>query len=370
MDIKAEAHKRLFQEVIDTGLCTLCGGCCGGCPYLVSYKGKIARLDDCTLSEGQCYQTCPRTYTDMNAISQQIFGVPYVEDEIGIVNEIFLARSTDAKTREKGQDGGTVTTLLSLALDEGILDAVVEAKMADDKIPQGFIARNREELLECAGVSYEPSPVLETLNSLPKESTERLGIVGLPCQVTCVAKMKTCPPKNRVNMENIKVVIGLFCGWTLTNGFHQFLQQRFDLSQAIKFDIPHHPGHTFDMYTESGKESVELNEIRQYINNACNYCWDMTAEFADISIGSGRAMFKGWNTVIVRTKAGARLTDIAKAKYALETQPIPIESVNNLKQAALNKKKRTLNNIIARSGDKKNLLYLGLPQNVVDKVLA
>ncbi len=370
MDTQPPAANKLLNEVVDTGLCCLCGGCSGGCPYLVPYQGRIARLDDCTLTEGQCYQYCPRTLTDMDAISDHIFGLPYSEDEIGVVQEAFLARSTDPEIRDKGQDGGTVTALLSLALDEGLIDAAVETRMTDDRTPQGFIARSTEDFLSCAGVSYEPSPVLHTFNSLPKESTERLAIVGLPCHVACVAKMKTYPPSNRVNMDNVKVVIGLFCGWTLANGFHRFLQDRFNLSQDARFDIPHHPAHTFDVYTESGKESVELDDIRRYINDACSYCWDMTAEFADVSVGSGRTAFRGWNTVIVRTRDGQRVTDIAKAKYALETQPLPTESLDNLRRASLNKKKRALASIIARTGDRDNLLYLGLPRNVVDRVLA
>lgn len=100
MDTKTKDCKELLNEVIDTGLCTLCGACTGGCPYLVSYKGKIVLLDNCALSEGQCYEYCPRTYTDMDAISQQVFGVPYSEDELGTTKEVLIARSTDAQIRE------------------------------------------------------------------------------------------------------------------------------------------------------------------------------------------------------------------------------------------------------------------------------
>ena len=96
----------LMDEVVDTGLCAFCGACTGACPYRVTYKGRVVLLDNCTISDGQCYTYCPRTYTDMDAMSKKIFGVPYSEDEIGTAREIFLARSTDAKVHEKGQDGG------------------------------------------------------------------------------------------------------------------------------------------------------------------------------------------------------------------------------------------------------------------------
>ena len=368
--MEAKSARELFEGVIDAGLCASCGGCTGGCPYLLPYRGRIVLMDNCLLSDGQCYQYCPRTYTDMEAVSQKVLGVPFSEDEFGIVREIFLARSTDAEIHEKGQDGGTVTALLSVALAEGIIDGVVETKMDENKIPHGFIARNREELLECTGVSYEPSPVLEALNRLPQESAEKLAVVGLPCHVASISKMKTYPPKNRMNIDNVKLVLGLFCGWELSGEFHQFLEENFDLSKVVKFDIPHHPAHTFDVYyAKSDKKSVELEDIGQYINEACSYCWDMTAEFADISVGSGRARFKGWNTVIIRSKAGAELMDIARKKGALETQPIPVESVDNLKRASLNKKKRALSSIVAKTGDKKNLLYLGISAGLAEKLL-
>jgi coenzyme F420 hydrogenase subunit beta len=367
--VTESASKKLHEEVIDNGLCTLCGGCTGFCPYIVSHEGGVVRLHRCDLTEGQCYHYCPRTFTDMDALSRHIFGIPYGEDEIGNVRELFLARSTDQEIRRKAQDGGIVTTLLSLALAEGMIDGAVETKLDDEKIPHGCIARTREELLECAGVSYEPSPVIEVFNNLSRKSTEKLGLVGLPCHVACVSKMKLLPPTNRASIEHVKLVIGLFCGWTLSHGFHQFLQERFDLAKAIKFDIPHHPAHSFDVYTASDKESVDLDEISRYINKACGYCFDMTAEFADISVGSGRAAFKGWNTVIIRTKAGAELLDIAKGRKDLETQPIPDESLANLRRASLNKKKNALNSIIAKTGSAKDLGYLGISADLINKLL-
>jgi coenzyme F420 hydrogenase subunit beta len=369
MDAEIKGAKNLFSEVIEAGLCSLCGACAGGCPYMVTYRGNVVALDNCTVSKGQCYQYCPHTYTDINEVSQHIFGLPYGEDEIGTVKEIFLARTTDSKIRQKAQDGGTVTTLFSLALSEGMIDAVLETKMSQDKVPAGFLAHNKKELLECAGVSYEPSPVLETLNHL-KGSTEKLGIVGVPCQVAGLAKMKTYPPKNRFNMENARLVVGLFCGWSLANGFHQFMKEHFELDKATKFDVPHSPGHTFDVYTKLNMKSVEIEEIRPYINKSCSFCWDMTSEFADISVGSGRTMFKGWNTVIVRSKAGAELMAIARAKKALETQAIPADSLDNLRRASRNKKRNALNNIKAKTGGNGDLLYLGLPRGMVDKLLA
>lgn len=370
MDIQVKGSKELFHEVIDRGLCTLCGACTGGCPYLVSYRGRIVLLDNCTLSEGQCYKYCPRTYTDMDAISQRVFGVPYSEDELGTVKEVLMSRSTDPNIRERAQYGGTVTALLSLALTEGFIDSTIMTRTSNDKTPIAFIAKSAEEVLQGSGSNYMACPVLQTYNHLPKESNHSLGIVTMPCQALALAKMKTESPENRISIENVRLVIGLFCTWALCpDGFHQFLRENLDLTQVKKFDIPPPPANRFDAYTSSGTISFPLEQIRKFTMPTCAYCLDMTSEFSDISVGSVEGI-EGWNTVIIRTDAGAELVEMAKAKGKLETDNLPPQNLAHLKEASLLKKKRALKEIVHRSGNKQDLLYLGLAQTLTDKLLA
>lgn len=191
----------------------------------------------------------------------------------------------------------------------------------------------------------------------------------MPCQVLAISKMKIEPPQNRFSINNVKLVIGLFCTWALSpDGFHQFLREKLDLPGVTKFDIPPPPANRFDAYTPSGKVSFPLDQIRQFTMPACAYCLDMTSEFADISVGSVEGI-EGWNTVIIRTDAGAELMETARAKGKLETANLSPENLSHLKEAALLKKKRALQEIINRSGDKKNLLYIGLSPSLVDKLL-
>jgi len=286
MDMQVKGLKELFHEVIDRGLCTLCGACAGGCPYLVSYKGRIVFLDNCTLSEGQCYKYCPRTYTDMDAISQQIFGVQYGEDELGTAKEVLMARSTDANIKQRAQYGGTVTTLLSLALAEHLIDSAIMTRTSDDKTPITFIAKSAEEVLQSTGSNYMACPVLQTYNHLPKESNHNLGIVAMPCQTLALAKMKTEPPRNRIGVNHAKLVIGLFCTWALSpDGFYTFLKENLDILQVNRFDIPPPPANQFNVYTQSGLISFPLEQIRKFTLPTCAYCLDMTSEFSDISVG-------------------------------------------------------------------------------------
>lgn len=370
MATEAKGCKDLVKEVTEAGLCTLCGACAGGCPYLDYYKGRIVLLDNCTLSDGQCYKYCPRTYVDMDKVSQKIFGRPYNHEEIGTVKEIFMARSTDTRIRKIAQYGGVVTTLLILALKEGLIDNVVLTKTSENKTVNPVLVQSEKEIRQCAGSNYMACPVLTKYNQIPKDNNNAIGIVGLPCQVLAVAKMKLSPPINRVSIDNVKLIVGLFCTWALSpNKFHRFLGEKFNLLQVKKFDIPPPPANRFDVYTTSGKISLPLDEIRTFTMPACAYCLDMTSEFADISIGSAEGI-EGWNTVIVRTDAGAELVKIAKAKSKLETGNLPSENLAHLKEAALLKKKRALKELAKKSGDETNLLYIGLPPNLATRLLA
>jgi coenzyme F420 hydrogenase subunit beta len=371
MAIKAKGCQDLVTEVIDTRLCALCGACTGNCPYLAYHNGRVALLDNCTRTdEAQCYEYCPRTYTDMDAISRKIFGTPYGDNEIGTVKAVFMARATDAVVTKKAQYGGVVTTLLSLALAEGLIDGAVLTKTSDDKTPAPFLAQSFDDVLQCAGSSYMACPVLGRYNQIPKEDSSKLGIVAMPCQVLSVAKMKAEPPNNRVSIGNVKLVIGLFCTWALSpDKFYRFLKENLDLAKVKEFDIPPPPANRFDVFTASGKTSFPLEQIREFTMPACAYCLDMTSEFADISVGSVEGT-EGWNTVIVRTDAGANLVEIAKKKGKLQIDKLPASNLEHLKEAALLKKKRALNEIVKRSGDKNNLLYLGQSPQLTKKLLA
>ncbi|MFW6126491.1 MAG: Coenzyme F420 hydrogenase/dehydrogenase, beta subunit C-terminal domain [Chloroflexota bacterium] len=346
--MEAYAPVRLRQEVMDEGLCPLCGGCAGACPYLGQYRGRIVQLDCCTLVDGSCYQWCPRTYTDVDALSQSLFGVPFGESELGVVRESVLARSTDERTRERESGGGVVSALLGVALDEGMIDAaIVTGESSDERADgllernvasglsrtqglTGLLARSKEQVVTSMEAGLATARVLPTLNSVPKEASERYGIVSLPCQVASLAKRRMLPPEGRVSMDNVKVVVGLFC---------------------------------------ATKRQLEPGESREETNRACSYCWDLTAEFADISVGSGRAKFKDWNTVLARSDTGAKLLELARAKGVLESQALPTESLAVEQKASLNKKRRAAKNLVEKTGDRRNLLYWGMREEVAEALL-
>jgi len=74
----------------------------------------------------------------------------------------------------------------------------------------------------------------------------------------------------------------------------------------------------------------------------------------------------------VRTKVGTDLMELAKKKGELEIGALPAANLAHLKEAAMIKKKRNLGEIVKRTGDQKNLLYLvfrsKLPINCLNRI--
>jgi coenzyme F420 hydrogenase subunit beta len=371
MSLDVKASRELQSEVLARSLCSLCGACVGMCPYWATYKGRVVGLDECNLTQGRCYVFCPRTSLDLELLSQTLFGVPYAADELGTTQQITMARAKDDGIRAKAQYGGTVTALTSFALEQGLIDAAVLTASDDGMLPGGALATSAAQVRDRAGSNYVASPTLAAFNrESGRQDIQRIGVVATPCQALALAKMRASPLENRNNVDKLKLVIGLFCTWALRyDDFARFLAEKVPLGRIVKFDIPPPPANVFQVFIDSQRLDIPLDQVRPFIRSGCEVCLDMTAEFSDISVGAAEGV-AGWNTLIVRTNAGRELVEAAKAKGVIETQPLPDQNLAHLKEASLNKKKRGLKKVIEATGSEENLLYLKLSSEALTGLLA
>jgi coenzyme F420 hydrogenase subunit beta len=370
MALEVKGCRELQREVLARDLCTMCGACVGMCPYLVAYRGRVVALDECDLHEGRCYVFCPRTSLDLDLLSQTVFGVPYAADELGTVQEIVMTRARDEGIRSKAQFGGTVTALTSFALDQGLIDSAVLTASDDNILPSGTLAISTTQVRNCAGSNFVAAPTLAAFNREAEGDIQRIGVVATPCQALALAKMRASPLENRNNIDKLKLVIGLFCTWALRyEELARFLADKVPLRQIVKFDIPPPPANLLQVFTNSGRTDIPLDDVRPFVRPTCDVCIDMTAEFTDISVGSAEGV-EGWNTLIIRSDVGRELVESARAKGVIETAPLPEQNIAHLKEASLLKKQRGLKKIIETTGSDEDLLYLKLASEAVKGLLS
>jgi coenzyme F420 hydrogenase subunit beta len=181
--------------------------------------------------------------------------------------------------------------------------------------------------------------------------------------------------EDAAKIDQLKLVIGLYCGWTLSAEKYTklLLQKNIDLESITGMDVPAGKN-VLELYTNNDSKSIPIDEVQDCIREACLYCMDSTAEYADVSVGSAR--FAGnweevrhWNQLIVRTAKGRELVELAIKRGVLEVREASAESLKELKDAAVKKKKEALKNIIQKSGSVKKLLYLDSRDPAVQKYL-
>jgi coenzyme F420 hydrogenase subunit beta len=360
--------KGLEEKVISQDLCAACGACLSLCPYLRSWKGRVVKLDNCNLEEGRCFAYCPRSDVDLDEIYQKILGKSYEEIEMGPARKIMMARTRDRQITKKAQTGGVVSALFDFALKEGIIQSGILTPRDGNLLPQGKIIKSRREILSCAGSSYVSGPTLEALNRGPWKGKERIGIVGLPCQVLALARMKASKLDKRTPIDRVDLVIGLFCTWALDyKPFMAFLNTRVNGLPIKKLNITPPPERILEVAAGNKLVRIPVDDIRSFIRPACRVCMDMTAELSDISVGTVEGK-EGWNTVIVRTAMGEGLLKRAKKAGIIETRPLPKENLNHLIEASLLKKRRALDALKERGGIEKG--YLTLSADLVKRILS
>jgi len=382
----------LEKEVLNEGLCTSCGACVNICPYIKVIKDRVAVIEPCGITDGKCYDFCPRTMTDIAELDRKVFGQERSDSSLGSYISIEMAQAKDIETRSRAQYGGEVSALTAYAISKGEVGATVLTKPLNGSImPRAVVVEESSQVLGCAGSNYIASATMAVLNEAMKPRLEQmrqptrenaatlaglnkavrhqtgsLGIVGMPCQILALRKMQASNHENGANA--VKLAIGLFCTWALSyKGFYNFLRGKLDPAQIKRLDIPPPPANKLVVDTGSDKIEFPLDDIRGCIKPACGICFDMTSEFADLSVGMVEDD-KDWNTLIVRTPAAKRLVDKAKEDGIIETKPLPEENLSHLREASLLKKKRALDEIVKRTGDENNLLYLRLPDTVLRNI--
>lgn len=329
----------LEQEVIDRGLCTVCGACVGVCPYHLDYRGKVATLFECDLDRGQCYAVCPHTDVDRVELARVLFDAEPVDSPLGRCRTMRAARAGDLFSGHRFQNGGTVSALMVFALEEGMIEAAVLTGQVGN-LPEPKLVTDRRGVIDCATTRYMATPTLSAVNRAVHDGRRRLGVVGTGCQTQALAVIRSNPLGKTEFKEAIGLSLGLFCTWSLdTRRFLAYLENHLTGEKILGMDVPPPPAETMVVETASGRIEFPLAEIRDLIPPGCAFCGDMTAEWADVSVGAleGRP---GWNTLLVRSKNGERWVASAAAAGYLELAELPRENLEQLIRGAQNKRIR------------------------------
>lgn len=322
----------LKKQVIETGLCTTCGACIASCEeHALSMVNDRPRLTGkCTVC-GVCFHQCPKTVTTTPQL-------------IGNFIDAFKARSLLPEAKQKGQDGGVVTSLLLYLIRENMIDGAVTT-IKDPAVPwkpKPIIAQNEEDVLSSAGSIYSQSQAVGKLLDAIRSGMHSVAFVGCPCNIDAVTKMQDSPyGLVRLFMRSSVLKIGLFCMDAFSyDRLKHFLEveNKMPMEDIRKMTISKGKFHFIPKEGAGDVISYSVHELDRLRSSSCWYCVDLSAENADIAVGSVGAP-DGSNAVIVRTGLGMEILQDAAALGYIELEPLknfnPILNLANKKKIQL-----------------------------------
>jgi len=317
-----EYEWRLQKEVVDPGACAQCGTCAAACPQgkiEVTEDGPKLREECARKGEGNCFAACPRTSTGAYHLGLRTAGSRY-EPLLGGYRRAVGAVAADEELRELGQDGGAVVALARYALEEGVVDAVVGVTAGSAWKPSVTIVEEPGRVRELAGSKFSRVSLVEALAEAAERGLERALVVGLPCQVNGLAKlrhfeivskgaralreMEEAPAEE---LPEIAAVVGLFCTENFEyEALRSFLRERdIDIEEVERFDVE---AGELVVKLPDGERRFDVKELRDAVPAGCRVCHDFVARLADVSAGSVGTP-DGVTTLLIRSERGEELVE-------------------------------------------------------------
>lgn len=322
-----------------TDPCQHCGACLSFCAWdLAEAQGRPAGpalCRDCQL----CYHICPRLPFDRRELAETLF--PGTQDSPWRYR--LGSHTVHVADQSHGvQDGGVTTCLAQALLETGRVEAVLATGRDENWRPGAYWATTAEEVARASRSKYSTAPALAGLQA-GLERYERIAVIALPCQAAALARFQQVRPALK---EQIKLVIGLFCTETFyhgdqESGFVRLVEGRAGkpIREVERFDSTR--GRLF-AYAQNNEVLAQwrMKEVADVAWPICHSCVDLTAEYADLSIGS-IGSGAGSNSLIIRSQRGQAVIDagVAAGRWSLEPLQNPgiLEKLASRKRGSLDR---------------------------------
>lgn len=311
-----EKLKELIETVIQNDYCIGCGICASVQdsplemkldengkykPFLVnSIKPKEMDID--VLSSCPFSNVC----TDETEIGKKAFGdVKGISFNkyTGYYLKSYAAYVKEGDFREKGSSGGVGNWIATQLLRENLVDKIIHVKESgetDGPLFEYQVSHNEKELSQGAKSKYYPIEMSKVLKFV-KEHKGRYALIGVPCYIKAVRLLME---QDEVIKDRIKFFIGLVCGHLKSDMFAKSIGWQLGIEpnclEHIDFrkKLKDRPANFYGVEVKGKKDGnhVVLSSPTKELYttnwghglfkyNACEFCDDVLAETADITVG-------------------------------------------------------------------------------------
>lgn len=201
--------------------------------------------------------------------------------------DLMLAWAVDPLIRERGESGGAVTALLTFALREGIVDAVVGVKKgADIYDARPVLITDPDEVMETAGSILGGTLLLSKFFGKYLDGAKDLKVASAlkGCDVMGVYEQAK---RKQLNLENV-LMIGLNCGGATTPAtMRRIMTEVFEVDPDSVIKESMYKGHLQIKYDGQEKDTSipKLEDAGYGRRSNCKRCKMKIPRQADLACG-------------------------------------------------------------------------------------
>jgi coenzyme F420-reducing hydrogenase beta subunit len=352
-----------------SGLCIGCGSCTTLDPAasMAWDKDGYLKPNGSTIGGAHFARICPFSpeAADEDEIAAELFpDAPQSDGMIGRYAAAYVGHVTEAGFRAEGSSGGMVSWVAAELLRRGLVDGVAHVAAqqrteGDGRLFAYRISRSEEELRQGAKSRYYPvelSDILREIEAVPG----RYAVVGIPCFIKAINLLRR---ENRVIAERVVFTLGLFCGHMksarMVDSFAWQLGAEPSSVAAIDYRLkqPDRPANWYTAHLTLADGSTRRQDWWHLVdgdwgsgflmNPACNFCDDVVAETADVSMGDAwlepySSDGRGTNVVVVRSPVIAWMIDAGIREGRLMLEPVDSDFVRRTQAAGLRQRREGL----------------------------
>lgn len=323
--------KMLLEKVVKHDYCIGCGVCASieGSPLTMvlnekgKYVPKLNSEDVCKRLDINVNEICPfaNEAKNENELADELFNQNINEKDqyIGYYHSLYAGYVKDTNYRKNGSSGGIATWLSKKLLDEKLVDGIIHVSESNGPVLFEYkISEDYDSLLKGSKSKYYPVEMSKVLKRLIL-SKKRYALIGVPCFIKAVRLLAN---KDSRIKKSIPYFIGLVCGHLKSDFYAKSIGweldiEPFNLSKIdFRVKISDREANNYGIevtHKKNPRKKISNNKDLfvtdwgqgMFKYNACDFCDDVLAETADVTLGDAwlpkyKTDSQGTNIIIIR----------------------------------------------------------------------
>jgi coenzyme F420 hydrogenase subunit beta len=381
--VSAATFMELAATVVANGCCIGCGACAVSLQGVAVHQDPFGRYqavdspspggEPAKQRRRESSSACPfgDDAASEDEIAREVFGGDLSRHPaLGLYLDAWAGSVGEGSFQACGSSGGTATWICTELLTTACVDAVISvgaARNSASRPTTGLfefrIARTPEDVRASAKSKYYPVELSEVLREVRDGPEIAYAVVALPCFIKAVRLLAGVDPVIR---RRVKYCIGLVCGHLKSSAFADMLGWQCGIEPgnltSIDFRVKNEKGRA-DRYSiavagyRGGRPVAETKPNSEFYGQlwglgffkyeACDYCDDVFAETADISVGDAWLPRyvddpRGTNILVVRDSRLRQLVLAATSEGRLRLDPLAPDDAARSQDAGLRHRREGL----------------------------